>query len=99
RQIALVKSRHVLQTALDRPGVADLALVRDTPDPVGGLERELKADFNVAPEILRLTLTGPDPGELVTLLDAIRESYLAEGVNKELTDKRANLDRLRGLIG
>ena len=98
RQTALVRSRPVLHSALNRPKVADLAAVRGSADPVGWLERDLKADFSVAPEILRITLAGPDPRELVVLLDAIRESYLQEGVNKEVTDKRAALERLRGLI-
>ena len=98
RQTALVKSRHVLQAALDRPGVRDLAAVRGTADPVGWLERDLKADFSVSPDILRITLAGPDPAELVTLLNAVREAYLQHGVNKESTDKQAALDRLRGLI-
>lgn len=98
RQAALLKSRHVLQAAVNRPGVADLAMVRNNPDVVGSLETGLKADFSVSPEIMRVTLTGPDPAELVVVLDAIREAYLAEGVNKDVTDKQAALARLNGLI-
>jgi capsular exopolysaccharide synthesis family protein len=98
RQAALVRSRHVLQAAIARPDAAALPSVRNNPDPVGGLERDLKTDFSVSPEILRITLSGPEPKELTVLLDAVREAYLAEGVNKEATDKRAGLGRLKGLI-
>jgi capsular exopolysaccharide synthesis family protein len=98
RQIALVRSRSVLQAALQRPGVADLEIVRQSGDPVGWLETELKADFKATAEQLQITLTGPDPRELVILLDAIREAYLQEGVNKETTDKRETLGRLQQLV-
>jgi capsular exopolysaccharide synthesis family protein len=97
RQTALVKNRHVLQTAIDRPRVRDLTVIRNNSDPVGWLERELKADFKV-PGILQITLDGPDPRELVVLLDAIREAYLEQGVNKETTDRKAALERVRALI-
>lgn len=97
RQTALVKSRHVLQTAIDRPRVRDLTAIRNNSDPVGWLERELKADFKV-PGMLQITLDGPDPHDLVVLLDAIREAYLEQGVNKESTDKKAALERVRALI-
>ena len=98
RQTALIKSRHVLQAAINRPGIAELPSVRNNPDPVGWLETNLKADFSVSPEILRITLSGPNPTELIALLDAVREAYLAEGVNKDQTDKKAALDRLQRLI-
>jgi len=99
RQVALVKSRHVIQTAIDRPEIRALAAVRNSTDPVGWLERDLKADFKVSPELLQVTLSGPDPNELVLLLDTIREAYLERGVNKETTDKKAALGRIQGLIG
>lgn len=98
RQTALVKSRHVLQAALNRPGVSELAAVRNNPDPVGWLETSLKADFSTSPDILKVTLSGPDPAELVILLDAVREAYLEHGVNRDATEKKAALDRVHGLI-
>jgi capsular exopolysaccharide synthesis family protein len=98
RQTALIRSRHVLQTALQRPGVSELQVVKSVADPVGWLEGELKVDFSVSPEIMRITLSGADPRELLVLLDAIREAYLAEGVNKETTDKQTALQRIRFLI-
>jgi capsular exopolysaccharide synthesis family protein len=98
RQIALVKSRLVLQTAIDRPGIRDLPAVKNNSDPVGWLEHDLKADFKLSPDLLQVTLNGPDPLELVVLLDAIREAYLEHGVNKETTDKKAALERVRALI-
>lgn len=98
RQIALVKSRHVLQTAVNRPSASNLASVRNSTDPVGWLERDLKAEFKASPDLLQITLNGPDPDDLVPLLDAIRDAYLEHGVNKETTDKKAAMGRLQGLI-
>jgi capsular exopolysaccharide synthesis family protein len=98
RQAALVRSRPVLQAALEQPGVGNLATVQAYSDPVAWLEKDLKTDFSTSPDILRITLNGPDSGELTILLDAIRESYLREGVNKEITEKKAAEGRLRRLI-
>ena len=98
RQTQLARSRPVLRAALEQPGIAQLALVRDLGDPVAWLESELKIDFSGAPETMRITLSGANPDDLIALLDAIRETYLRDGVNKEYTDKQVSLERLRQVV-
>ena len=95
RQSAQVRSRAVLHSALQRPGISDLAIVRTKADPVGWLERDLLVDFGSAQDIMRVSLKGAPPEELITLLNAVAEAFLLEGVNRDLTEKTAYLRYLR----
>jgi len=97
RQSAFVRSRHVLEVALQQEGIADLSIVRDNTDPIGWLEKELLVDFNSAPELMRITLKGSPPEELLLVLNAVREAYLKEAANRDVTDKRGHLEWLRKL--
>jgi capsular exopolysaccharide synthesis family protein len=90
-QIALIKNRMVLQRALNEPKVRGLALVQNTLEQVEWLEKEVKVDFPIGTEIMRINLSGENPDELKILVDAIAEAYLAEYHD---TDRRAKRDRL-----
>jgi capsular exopolysaccharide synthesis family protein len=94
-QVAMVKSRLVLSTALKDPKVADLRLVQGLADPTGWLEKNLKADYTTAPEILSISLTGDRPEDLVVLVDVIREAYLREIVNRERNELQVRLNHLK----
>src|SRR5262249_28079154 len=52
-QVAMIKSRLVLNSALRDPSLAGLPSVTSKPDPVEWLEKELQADFSIAPEMMR----------------------------------------------
>src|SRR5438094_6293485 len=97
KQIALVKSRLVLATALRQPKVGELDVVRRQLEPVEWLENQLQADYSVAPEILRVALNGDKPEELVILVDAITDAFLQEVVNKEHKRRLERLDQLKEL--
>jgi capsular exopolysaccharide synthesis family protein len=98
-QIALLRSRLVLNAALREPKVAELAVVTSQTDPVLWLEKAIKADFSVAPEILKISMTGEDPDELTKLVNAIRDAYMREILGKEGTDRRKRLDKLKEIFG
>ncbi|HKB06397.1 MAG TPA: AAA family ATPase [Gemmataceae bacterium] len=98
RQSALVRNRRVLHAALERPGVSDLSMFRDSTDPAGSLERDLLVDFGASPEIMRVSLRGDSPDEQIVVLNAIREAYLKEGANRDVTEKSATLAWLRQLL-
>jgi capsular exopolysaccharide synthesis family protein len=98
RQSAHIRSRTVLQAALQQPGISDLAVVRSKEDPVGWLERDLLIDFGSSPDIMRVSLKGAPPEELIVLLNAVAKGFLQEGVNRELTEKTAQLNWLRQLL-
>jgi succinoglycan biosynthesis transport protein ExoP len=96
-QLAMVKSRLVLNAALKQPSVTDLRVVREQPDPVQWLDREIKADFSLAPEILQIAISGDHPDELMTVVNAVREAYVQEIVEKESTERHARLEQLKKL--
>jgi polysaccharide biosynthesis transport protein len=93
-QIAMIKSRLVLNAALRDPKVADLDLAR-RGDAIEWLEKEIRADYSVAPEVLTISITGDDPDELIVLIDAVRNAYLKEIVNRELTEVNSRLEKLK----
>jgi hypothetical protein len=92
RQVALVKSRMVLNAALKRPGVAELSIVRSRPEPVEWLEEVVRADFSVAPSVLRITVAGDNPADLKALVTALREAYVAEVVGKVRAERNKRLE-------
>lgn len=98
RQSAFVRSRRVLQLALQKPGVADLPLLQAEADPIGWLEKELQVDFNSSPDLMRITLKGNPPEDLLAVLNAVREAYLQEATNRDVTDKTGTLRWLRQVI-
>jgi succinoglycan biosynthesis transport protein ExoP len=97
-QLALVKSRLVLNAALRQKNVADLPTIRAQPNAVEWLEKHITADYKLAPEIMTISLTGEQPDDIVAMLNAVRETYLQEVVEKEQNDRRVHLEQLKKLF-
>ncbi len=93
-QMALIKSRFVLNAALRRPGVGELSIVRSQKHPVEWLEKVLMIDTYNSPEILRLSIAGDQPQELATLVNAVKDAYLEEVV---LAERKQRIARLADL--
>lgn len=94
-QVAYVKSRLVLNAALRDPKVAELKSVREQFQPVLWLEKEIQVDFSVAPEVLRIQMTGEQPNELIAIVDAVREAYLMEVNRAEVEGRQKRLAKLK----
>lgn len=94
-QIAIIKSRLILSTALGQPQVKALPLVRAEVDPIEWLDRELKVDYKLAPEVLSIAMSGTDPQQLAVIVTAVRDAYLSQVVNKERNQKEELLQRLQ----
>jgi capsular exopolysaccharide synthesis family protein len=97
-QMALVKSRLVLYAALKKPGIASLRTLRAQADPVDWMEREIKTDYKLAPELMTISLTGDRPDDLMAIVNAVREAYIKEIVEKERNDRAEHLKRLQDLF-
>jgi capsular exopolysaccharide synthesis family protein len=86
---ALVRSPLVLAAALNEKGssgreVRDLSMVRAQGNGIlEWMERSLKADFKMAPEIMSVWLSGDDPEELAELLNAIGAAFVKENDEKD----------------
>ncbi len=94
-QVAMVKSRLVLNTVMKNEKIARLAVIKEQSDPVTWLEREVQADFATAPEVLRIAISGQLGSELVLIVDAIRKAYIEEILDKERVDRTNRLSMVR----
>jgi polysaccharide biosynthesis transport protein len=90
-QVAMLRSRLVLNTALRDPKVAKLTILPQI-EPVEWLEQKVEGDFSVAPEILRISMKGDKPEQLTVLVDAIAQAYKKEIVDNE---RNQRLEKLR----
>jgi Mrp family chromosome partitioning ATPase len=97
-QAATVRSRWVLRSALAELNGQHVAMLQGSHDPVGYLEKEIQADYGLAPEIMRITLKGEQPDELLLLLNTIRDAYLREVLNKDRTDRQGQVEQLKTLV-
>lgn len=93
-QMAYVKSRLVLSAALLEPKIAQLSVVREQVDPLVWLEREVHVDFSVAPEMMRIYMSGEQPQDLVAIVNAVREIYLKEAIRQEAEGRTKRLGKL-----
>ena len=93
-QMALIKSRFVLNAALRKPNVAALPMVRQESHPVQWLEDAVQVDSYDSPEILRISLTGDEPTALAEIVNAVRDAYLEEVVNADRKQRIARLNDL-----
>jgi uncharacterized protein involved in exopolysaccharide biosynthesis len=79
--VAVIKSRPILLAALQRPGIADLNIVRSHADPAAWLEENLKVVFLGETDILRVSLDGSEPKEQALLVNAVKDAYMEREVN------------------
>jgi hypothetical protein len=96
-QAAMVKSRTTLNAALHDPTVAPLSVVKDQGDLIAWLQDNLKVDFQLAPEVMRVGLDGGQPEEMVILVDAVVNAYLNATVDAEMHRKHERLDQMKTL--
>jgi capsular exopolysaccharide synthesis family protein len=97
-QAALIKSRLVLTAALRNQKVAELSVIREKPDPLEWLDRDLKVDFPASPELLRISIDGEKAEELVILVNEVRDVYLREIVNSEREARKKKLEQLKSVL-
>jgi capsular exopolysaccharide synthesis family protein len=96
-QIALVKTRSVLNAALRTKTVSSLPLVKEQAEPLEWLEKNILADFP-APLIFRISMRGDDPKQLTPIVEAVRKAYMEEIVFKEKLQEQYRLNKLTELV-
>lgn len=93
-QLALLKSKFLLTSALVNPGIASLSILAKERDKEGWLQDHLEVDFPQNGEILSISLTGSPPEDLQALVDAVSDAYSREVLGKEKTRKLTIRDML-----
>lgn len=92
-QLTLIKSRLVLNSALNDDEVQDLVSVQKQIDQIAWLEGKINASY--FGEVLTISMSGSQPGDLKILVNAVANAYLKEIVSVEANDRRKRYDDLR----
>lgn len=90
-QVNLIKSRAVLDPALQLPAIAGLSVVHEQPNPIAWLEREIQVEARENTRTIRVALTGDRPAELAAIVNAVAQTYLREVVVDERTQRQMRL--------
>jgi hypothetical protein len=100
-QAALAKGRTVLVATLKKPEIANLSILKEQKDPLAWLDQHVHTDFKVSPMLLRISLSSNAgrPEELVSIVNALREAYLSEVLEKENNDFNDKLKHLKRAYG
>jgi capsular exopolysaccharide synthesis family protein len=96
-QAARIKSRYVLNAAMNRPEVKKLDLLNREPEPLPWLDDQIKVDWKEGSELIHVSMIGPDADEVLTLVNAVTKSYLQEIVNveaKRRADDASEMERI-----
>lgn len=93
-QMQLLKSPFVLNSALRRPGVADLPTIKEQVDPADWLAKNIVMSSPQESEVVTLRLRGPIAEDTAKILNAVTASYLDDIVNKDRADRLAKRDQL-----
>jgi capsular exopolysaccharide synthesis family protein len=82
-QAAQMKSRFVLNAARKHDEVKSLGIVRAQPDQIAWMEDEIKVDYKDGDEVLAITMLGFDAEGVKAIVNAVRDEYFKEVVEKE----------------
>jgi polysaccharide biosynthesis transport protein len=86
-QMALLKSKFLLQSALRDPSIAALSILAGEPDKEEWLQEHLDVEFPQNGEILSISLTGTPPDDLVLLVNKVAQAYKTEVLGNETARK------------
>lgn len=92
-QVELVKSRLVLNAAIRPDEVNRLPVLQAQEDPLDWLAKNIRIEF-LGPEILQISLSSEDPDQAKVLVDAIKDSYLRDIINRSMMERGERLKRL-----
>lgn len=88
----LFKSRFVLDAAVRNPDVSELECIRHAEDPLAWIKERVEVGFLGDSEVLQVAMTGDNPEELATLVNAVVDAYMQEVV---AVDRENHLRRKR----
>jgi hypothetical protein len=98
QEIAFVRSRSVLKSALKKDGIRDFAIVKKQRNPIEWLERALVVDVSDDGNVICISLTGHDSQELAAIVNAVLDAYDEGLVAKEKSEAEHEVHRLAGAL-
>jgi len=94
-QVQLIRSGLVLNGTLRDAKINTLSLIKDhSDDPIAYLNDHLVIDYPDDAEIMRITMTGENGHQVVTIVNKIVEVYLKEIVQREREIRREHEAKL-----
>lgn len=100
-QVALIKSRLILDDTLRTPEINRLSTIQDKRhsggDPVEWLEKELQVGFLAGSDILQISLMGYSQGDLPKIVNRVVDLYLEKVVQVDQRNRQTRLEDLRKL--
>jgi succinoglycan biosynthesis transport protein ExoP len=93
-QMQLLKSPFVLNAALRRPGVSELATIKEQKAPTEWLAKNLIMSAPTESEVVTLRLRGPVAEDTAKILNAVTACYLDDIVNKDRAERLGKRDTL-----
>lgn len=96
-QKGLVRSRLVINKALDTLGEAPLMTFKGVVDRAEWLSQRLQVEFTDGSELMRIALSGDHPEELAAIVNAVQNAYRIESVDSERGATETRRDTLRSI--
>jgi len=94
-QVQLIKDPFVLKAALLDPEISQLSLIREhSEDPEVWLASQLIIDYPGDATLLRIAMRGERRTELPKIVNAVKDAYLNEGLNRERSIRAKERDSL-----
>jgi polysaccharide biosynthesis transport protein len=85
----LIKQEFVLNSALNdtKYRISDLSTLKEQKDPIRYLDEKLQVNYSEGSEVVKISLEGDRPEEIRKIVDAVKDAFFREVVQKELTQK------------
>jgi len=93
-QVAIIKTPFVLMAAVRDPAVSSLPMIKSERDPVQFLKDQLTVDFPGDSELMRISMRGSDPKQMVDLVNAVCQAYEDEVIERDKDLKSSNFELL-----
>jgi capsular exopolysaccharide synthesis family protein len=89
-QLAMLKTKFLLTSALRNPGIASLSILAGERDKEEWLQENLAVEFPQNGELLSISITGTPAEDLEALVNAVADAYKSEVLGQE-TDRKLKI--------
>jgi succinoglycan biosynthesis transport protein ExoP len=93
-QADAIKSENVLRAAMRDSKIGNTDMLKSNEDPIRWLQDNLLIEFSEHSELMKVSLTGENPGECAEIINAIDAAYMKEVVLVDQLKKTSVLNQL-----
>ena len=97
-QMAMIQTPLVLAAAVRPREISELPVIKAEKDPVMYLQNELRVEFSGESELLRISMRGDDPEQLVAIVNSVADAYIREVVENDRNARRRTQETLRSQL-